>query len=442
MLGSPLAFSLLFIALMLNIIAVVIIIRGKRHGYAGLLYCIYNIIFFIAPSLVHVYRNVFPFYEMPYPVDLQDTAAFMVLCFTMFFYLGFFFSKAKPILNFGKRELSKQKFNVFFCSSACLLLIVIAYLGVGNFIIKRSEFDMDYIGQGPFANAALTLYRALSFYLLLFVIAAGKKAIGIKYYFYLAITITIFLIINFPLALPRYMLFAYILALMFFCYPPHRKYKFLLFSGFFVGVVTLFPFINYVTRGGSAGVSLLDYYGKSGDFDGFQSVMNIIAFVEAKGLSFGYQILGAVLTFIPRELWPSKPFATGQSAAEFMGYPFTNISAPFVSELYVDFGWLGVTAGAFIFGVFLRKIDAGTISYRHREDIVSRVVVAIICSFAIIFLRGSIIAVIANISLFILSALAIGILVTRKSDKIQAGKTHKIMSHQIYDKQCSQKKPQ
>lgn len=417
MLGSPLAFSLLSIALMLNIIAVIIIIRGRRHGYAGLLYCIYNIIFFIAPSLVHVYRNVFPFYEMPYPTDLQDNAAFMVLCFTIFFYFGFFFSKAKPILNFGEREISKQKLNIFFYLSTCLLLIVIGYLGVGNFIIKRSEFDMEYIGQGPFANAALTLYRALSFYILFVVIAAERKTIGIKYYAWLAVAISIFLVINFPLALPRYMLFAYILALVFFCCPPHKKYKFILFSGFFVGVVTLFPFINFVTRGGSAGVSLLDYYGKSGDFDGFQSVMNIIAFVDAKGLSFGYQILGAVLTFIPRELWPSKPFATGQSAAEFMGYPFTNISAPFVSELYVDFGWLGVTFGAFIFGVFLRKIDAGTILYRHREDIVSRILVAIICSFAIIFLRGSIIAVIANISLFVLSALAIGVFVTRKSKK-------------------------
>lgn len=417
MLGSPLAFSLLSVALIVNLISVFIIIRNSRHGYAGLLYCIYNIFFFIAPSLVHVYNNIFPFYSMPYPSDLQDSAAFIVLCFTIFFFFGFFFSKAKPILSFKGREISKAKFKIFFFPCIFILTLTIGYLGIGNFIVKRSDFDIEYIGQGPFAYAALVFYRVLGFYLLFFVIASGKKTIGPKYFLYLIAALLIFLVVNFPLALPRYMLFAYILAFVFFSYQPQSKYKLILFSGFFVGVVTLFPFINFITRGGSAGISVLEYYATSGDFDGFQSVMNVIAYVEAKGLSYGYQLLGVILVFIPREVWPSKPFATGQSAAEFMGYPFTNISAPFVSELYVDFGALGATIGAFIFGVLLRKIDAGTILYRKDGDVVSRSLVAIICAFAIIFLRGSLIGVIANISLFVITCLIIGLFITRKRRK-------------------------
>ena len=417
MLGSYLAFCLLSAALILNLIFGAVIIRNRRFGYAGLLYCIYNIFFFISPALVHTYKNIFPFYEMTSPSDLQDSAAFMVFCFTIFFFLGFFLTKARPIFQFKNRIISRPRFNIFFYLSLLSLALIIAKLGIMNFIIKRSEFDMDYIGQGPFANAALAFCRVLGFYILFFVIAAGKKTIGLNYYWFLIAALSAFLIVNFPLALPRYMLFAYILAFVFFTYRPEKKYKFLLFSGFFIGVVTLFPYINFITRGGSAGVSVIEYYSKSGDFDGFQSVMNVVAYVNAKGLSFGYQLLGALFTFIPRELWSSKPYATGQSAAEFMGYPFTNISAPLVSELYVDFGALGVTVGAFLFGVFLRKIDTGTILFRSAEDLISRSLVAIICAFAIIFLRGSLIGVIANIALFIITALIIGFLITRRSSK-------------------------
>lgn len=417
MLGSQLAFSLLCVALMLNFVSLFIIIRRSKFGYAGLLYCIYNIIFFIAPALLHTYNNIYPFYLMPYPAVLQENAAFVVLCFTIFFFVGFFFSKPKSIFNFKERKISPRKLKILFFICSAILVLAILQLGVLNFLTKRSEFDIDYIGQGPLANAALAFYRTLSFFILFFVLAAGRKSIGIKYFVFLAISIIIFFIVNFPLALPRYMLFAYILAIVFFVYPPKTSIKFLLFVGFFTGVVTLFPFINFLTRDASGGVSVLEYYGKSGAFDGFQSVMNVLAYVDAKGLGFGYQLLGVLFVFIPRELWPSKPFATGQSAAEFMGYPFTNISSPFVSELYVDFGALGVTLGAFLFGIFLRRLDAGTIFYRNDNQILSRSLISIICAFAIIFLRGSLIGVIANISLFIISAYIMGLLITSKSKK-------------------------
>lgn len=182
---------------------------------------------------------------------------------------------------------------------------------------------------------------------------------------------------------------------------PTAMNKLLMFLMFFIGVTTIFPYFSYITRGSSDQFSfnIIDYYKSNGDFDGFQSTLNVIQYTMGNFFTLGKQLLGAVLVFVPRSIWSGKPYPTGQVAAEFVGYDFTNISSPIVAELYMDFGFIGVTLLSMMLGVVVRKIDSFSIAAKQFNNHKIIILSAIIFSFFLILLRGPLIAVIANVML-------------------------------------------
>ncbi len=67
---------------------------------------------------------------------------------------------------------------------------------------------------------------------------------------------------------------------------------------------------------------------------------------------------------IPRAIWPGKPEVGGGRGVvtDFTGIPFaegTSVGAGQVLEFYVNFGWIGVLAGFFVFGLLLMYLDHG-----------------------------------------------------------------------------------
>ncbi len=120
----------------------------------------------------------------------------------------------------------------------------------------------------------------------------------------------------------------------------------------------------------------------TGDLDGFQSIVNVVAMAEGAGHTFGLGLLSAILFFVPRSIWHGKAEPTGVLAAEFNGYHFTNISAPIFSEYYYDFGMVGLLVMCLITGYFVARMEI-------RSPLFS----AIISGFIIIIMRGSLLAI-------------------------------------------------
>jgi hypothetical protein len=77
------------------------------------------------------------------------------------------------------------------------------------------------------------------------------------------------------------------------------------------------------------------------------------------GHRYGLQELGAVLFWFPRVIWRSKPIETGRMVTEDLGFEFTNLAPPIMSEAFVDFGFLGVPFVAAFFGFVLARLDRG-----------------------------------------------------------------------------------
>lgn len=93
------------------------------------------------------------------------------------------------------------------------------------------------------------------------------------------------------------------------------------------------------------------------DFDGFQMTINSLAYVEARGFSFGEHILSAVAFFVPRSLWPDKALPASLDIAAFRGYSFQNLSLPLWAEVYIDLGVVGVGVFFALFGFVAGRLD-------------------------------------------------------------------------------------
>jgi hypothetical protein len=96
------------------------------------------------------------------------------------------------------------------------------------------------------------------------------------------------------------------------------------------------------------------------NYDAFSNIMATLDYITKNGFSYGYQLLSAVLFFVPRSIWVSKPISTGQLVGEHLidnfGFSFSNLSNPLISEGYINFGIIGVLLGAIIFAYIIVKM--------------------------------------------------------------------------------------
>ena len=68
-------------------------------------------------------------------------------------------------------------------------------------------------------------------------------------------------------------------------------------------------------------------------YDAFANFMGAIKYYQVENVKIGYQLLGSILFFVPRSIWPTKPLSSGEEVGWFLlndySLHFVNISQPF-----------------------------------------------------------------------------------------------------------------
>jgi len=124
------------------------------------------------------------------------------------------------------------------------------------------------------------------------------------------------------------------------------------------------------------------------DYDSWSETMATIRYVDTFGVTYGRQLYGALLFFVPRSIWPNKPIGSGHLvASEYLMVQhtmwFTNLSNSFPSEGYINFGLIGVV----LFALMLAILSKITDEFEKHNDL--RLVFAVYTSFHMVFmLRG------------------------------------------------------
>lgn len=403
---------LLSLSLIIFLFSSYIAITYKGYGYLPVFFSSYFIFILIIPAYFHIINNVFPFYGMSYSSEHQLYASLILLVFSIFFWFGFFVDSSNNKIiqkNNSYNYFKINNYRFFVVQYICIFFILMSVVifGIESFLVKRGEFDRSVFGEeSMFRELFLNGIKSLSFASLFYLIIYKKYLTGLLWCFTILLSLLLFLIVNYPLSLPRFVLFSYLIAFYCYYFKPSLKAKLIVILSFAFGITTLFPYISYLTRGdGDFKFDIFNYYQSSGDFDGFQSIINTVIFVEKHGYTFGNQIISSFLSFIPRSLWLNKGEPTGSIAAESAGYDFLNISSPMPAEFYIDFGYVGLIFFSFFFGWFIRFLDKKIKNYQ--EINLSYILSIIIISLIVIVARGPILGVLNNvyIEIFIFSIL-------------------------------------
>ncbi|MGF0170848.1 hypothetical protein ACQF36_10055 [Streptomyces sp. Marseille-Q5077] len=217
----------------------------------------------------------------------------------------------------------------------------------------------------------------------------------------LALNVTV----NNPISRPRFWAGTVLLVLLFSW---HRFNTPRAFRGIAVAItaVVLFAFpysdyFRYDEREALQVVGLAEQFSTTMDYDAFQQMQTGIDYVQENGFSPS-ALLGVVLVVIPRTMWPGKPQATGIEFAEYAGYDFHNLSAPLWIESYLWGGPLCVVAVFCLLGAAGRRVDDIRARLRGRQSTLAVLLVPAFAFYQLIFLRGSLMAIIAPLALLLI----------------------------------------
>lgn len=181
-------------------------------------------------------------------------------------------------------------------------------------------------------------------------------------------------LVNFPTGIPRFKMAAiYIGIILIICSSFKNKYTFKYII--MIGLLFLFPLINVFRYNSFDSILSLDIMLPNptedflkGDFDSYAMLARSVIYTQYEGLTYGRQLVGSILFFIPRFIWSNKPIGSGATIAEKFGWQFTNVSCPFIGEGYINFGVLGVIIFAIVFSFTVTNME-----YKYEYMIVNEI---------------------------------------------------------------------
>jgi len=334
----------------------------------------------------------------------------VVLLFVFVFGASYIASARHKIVsppNLSHSNLSTLRPALLVAALCVLSIAAASIIGFEAIATRRGDFMAARDLSGPAFASLLALARSCSFIALAIAIIAVRDRTSLTAALSLLVAVLVFLVSNNPLSLPRFVLGSYVIGLAFVLFRPGPLIKAGLLVCAGAAQVTVFPLMDALSR--QQGISdfrfsPLSYISYHGDFDGFQSTLNVIAMVQSQGLAVGRQLASAILFFVPSSMLPWKSPGTGVDAAVHSGYLFTNISAPLPVEFYADFGYIGLMILSALAGLSAAWVDrmyskaAGGI---HPFSILIPIVTA---GFVMILLRGSLVAVVGPFAISLLIA--------------------------------------
>ena len=185
------------------------------------------------------------------------------------------------------------------------------------------------------------------------------------YYMSLVIVAACALLTNFPLTMTRFLEAAIVINYICLTLRRQRMTSLWLLLVFWLGFIVAMPFLNLFRLSsvqgadyGSLKQQTLQSVVTGGDFDAYMMMVATVSFGQKPdSITMGRQLVGNVLFFVPRNMWPDKPGGSGTLAVQNTVLNFYNLSEPLPAEGYVNFGVLGVMLFAGGFSWILGGLD-------------------------------------------------------------------------------------
>lgn len=319
------------------------------------------LIFFILANAIQ-YANNSVVLTFPYSFDAADYILFQFLNFCIIIaYNGLH----DYIMNMTNKEpipggykipsFSFPKMAVISCIASLLVLQhndfnIFSLLFRGLTRSMMADFEVGAQEESSTAGGLIFGKVIRSIPWAVYIISCGIKTP--RKYSILFFTLTLFTV--FPAGISRNAAAMYWIPIMLMtCEKYLRGNRFIYVM--LIGIFLVFPFLNNFRHfSGNIEFKLSFDYLDSMDMDASQIFM---ATMSAGVITSGTQLLGALLFFVPRSIWLTKPVGSGCFLVTEMGGDFTNVSMPFFAEGYINFGFIGILVFILIMSYITGVLD-------------------------------------------------------------------------------------
>ena len=361
--------AMTFIPIIATVLLMITYVARNRSISLNLMHLLFVLIFFGLAPLVQYLTESFPWALHPITdIDIVRVNFFIYL-WTICYFLAYYSKRTQPdqfkLLNIILQHRINYKSILLMLILSALTLFY--FWEAGTFgAWTRAGFHLP-IEASPFALIASHLFRAVSIVTLaiitLFLIKNKKQA---NFFLKGALILLVILVVLFnnPLAAPRFYTAAILIGFLTIIYLRKQKTGAFITIGIIAGMFVIFPLINL----GRHLVELEEILQavrffqpvdvlKFGDFDAYAMFVHVSHYVRMEGITYGRQLLGSLLFFIPRVFWETKPVGSGHHVATYFQTSFTNVSCPLPAEGMINFGILGIIMFAIIFARICRILD-------------------------------------------------------------------------------------
>jgi len=378
-------------------------------------YIVFVFLFFIVAPIIQTnsIESTSLLFPNAYPYSAKDIifTNFLILIFTAIFFLGYIFFKRRKLQI--PKQLESEKTSFSLPLTILVLFILCFFIWIINY-----EYIIDEITQSIYSTKSESISVVLIRKKILFLIPLGVIALTFRYlkekrkittntlisFLILLILLSFLIFFKNPLTEKRNALGPIYITLIYLFFPKliNTNAKFFLFS--FLSMIVFFPLMSALTHI-DANLSeiiknpkiVVDDFVKHGGilntfntlhYDAFANIMATVEYVSRYGFSYGFQLLSALLFFVPRSLWSTKPLSTGEFIGNFLiddfGFNYNNLSNPLVSEGYINYGLIGVIIMAILLSYFVIKF----IGWLQSSDTLKEIIAFYFSVHLIFLLRG------------------------------------------------------
>jgi oligosaccharide repeat unit polymerase len=282
--------------------------------------------------------------------------------------------------------------TIFLYRESLILLFFREYKIDGQLLKRTTEID----------NSALNLIISFLVRPIPLIVLIFFKLLKFKNKFVEVFLWILGLISNFPLALARFYIAGLYLPIFFIYFHKQIFKPFIVPLGLIFSILLIFPFLNQ----GRTITSIEDFkFGLNiemfmqGHFDSYQNFARVIQF---NTITYGKQLIGVLLFFIPRSIYPEKPIGSGGFIAEKYGLDFDHISMNYFGEGYLNFGFLGIVIFVIMIAYLNAKFDKLSDNQQYFNNPLFKTIYYIYLGMMIFNLRGDLISSVAfSIGLFL-----------------------------------------
>lgn len=364
------------------------LLKDKKFAPILAAFIVFNFLFFIIAPMIQIHQiyesgNLRLVTKLIYKDYLIIKTSIFVLVFNMIFFVSYRYFNAMKYKIKTYSQNPNLSFHIFVFFIISIIILIANYNHILNEYLSNNYFSLE----GTSKSALLIKEKIIlmipfpAFILGVYYIKKFKKPKN----FYIILILTgllllLILLIKNPLTEKRNALGPIYITIAFLLTPKllNTNFKSLIFL--FFSMVIIFPTVSLITHSGYSLEKLINkpelllvqlknhgivHTFITLNYDAFINFSATIEHVENDSFSYGEQLSGAVFFFVPRKIWTSKPISSGEFIGNYLvnnygdpsnPYSFTNLSNPFVSEGYLNFGLLGVILFAILLAFFMVRM--------------------------------------------------------------------------------------